>query len=309
LHCFVLDVKHQETAVILSTSEHEPQSGSAIRSSSNRWHGELHLDFQARIDAHNQLERTVLNFEHQGPLRIQKALYPDGMTCCHAVIIHPPGGIAAGDFLVITIDVAEIAQALITTPSATKWYGAYGGTAATQHIEMNVKGHLQWLPAETIVYDHAVVDSVLTMDIALTGSVIGWDTLIYGRHGSGELFSHGAFNQTLRLLLDGEVVWIERLRLLGNDPLFESPVGLQGHHALATCWVVVPADAVFSDDCLADLRAHCPGVAFTRLHPRVLVGRLLGEPIDLRTQLEATWQWLSTHLLHQSIGTPRLWAT
>jgi len=295
--------------LIVSTREHEPQSGSAPSLSSSRWHGELRLDFQARLGADNQLERTVLNFEHKGPLRIQKALYPDGMTCCHAVIIHPPGGIAAGDFLVITINVAENAQALITTPSATKWYGAYGGTAAAQHIEMNVKGHLQWLPAETIVYDHAVVDSFLTMDIAPTGSVIGWDTLIYGRHGSGERFSHGAFNQTLRLLLDGEVVWIDRLRLLGNDPLFDSPVGLQGHHTLVTCWVVVPADATLSDDCLADLRAHSPSVAFTRLHPRVLVGRLLGEPIDLRTQLEATWQWLSTQLLHQSIGTPRLWAT
>lgn len=295
--------------MFVSTSEHEPQSGAAPSLPSSRWHGELRLGFQARVDAHNLLERTVLHFEHQGSLRIQKALYPDGLKCCHAVIIHPPGGIAAGDFLVISVDVAENAQALITTPSATKWYGAFGGTAAAQHIEMNVKGHLQWLPAETIVYDQAVVDSVLIIDIAPTGSVMGWDMLIFGRHGSGERFLHGAFNQTLRLSLDDEVVWIERLRLVGNDPLFDSPVGLQGHHALATCWVVVPADVSLSDDGLATLRAHCPGMAFTRLHPRVLVGRLLGDPIDLRSQLEVAWQWLSTHLLHQPMGPPRLWAT
>ena len=303
------NVNNQETAVIVCTSEHEPITGSAPSQSTRRWHGELLLDFQARRDAQNQLERTVLHFEHKGPLRIQKALYPDSNQCCHAVIIHPPAGIAAGDFLAITIDVEESAQALITTPSATKWYGAHGGAAAAQHIEMNVKGHLQWLPAETIVYDHAFVHSVLTMDIAPTGSVMGWDTLIFGRHGSGERYSYGTFNQTLRLSLAEDVVWIERLRLVGNDPLFNSPVGLQGHHALATCWVVVPADANLSDDCLSALRAHCPSVAFTRLHPRVLVGRLLGAPIALRIQLEATWQWLNTHLLHQSTGTPRLWAT
>lgn len=291
------------------TREHEPQSGSALSSSSSRWLGELRLDFQARLDAQNLLERTVLQFEHQGPLRIQKALYPDGLTCCHAVIIHPPGGIAAGDFLSITVDVAQNAHALITTPSATKWYGAHGGTAAAQHIEMTVKGHLHWLPAETIVFDQAIVNSVVMMDIAPTGSMVGWDTLIFGRYGSGERFSQGAFNQTLRLSLDEDVVWIERLRLMGSDALFDSPVGLQGHHALATCWVVVPADATLSDDCLTALRAHCPSVAFTRLHPRVLVGRLLGDPIGLRTELEATWQWLSTHVLHQTIGLPRLWAT
>lgn len=295
--------------MIVCASEHEPHGGLAPSLSLSRWHGELRLDFQARLDAQNQLEQTVLDFEHQGPLRIQKALYPDSMKCCQAVIIHPPGGIAAGDFLAITIDVAQNAQALITTPSATKWYGAFGGTVASQHIKMNVKGYLQWLPAETIVYDKAVVDSVLMMDIAPTGSVMGWDTLIFGRHGSGERYSHGTFNQTLRLSLDEDVVWIERLRLLGNDPLFNSPLGLQGHHALATCWIVVPADADLSDDCLSALRAHCPSVAFTRLHPRVLVGRLLGETIALRTQLEATWRWLNTHLLHQSTGTPRLWAT
>lgn len=295
--------------MILCTSGHKSNTGAAPNLSSGRWYGELRLDFQAQRDAQSQLERTVLQFDHQGPLRIQKALYPDGKKCCHAVIIHPPGGIAAGDFLAISVDVAEEAQALITTPSATKWYGAHGGTTASQHIDLTVKGHLQWLPAETIVYDHAIVNSVLMMDIAPTGSMVGWDTLIYGRYGSGERYAHGAFNQTLRLSLDEDVVWIERLRLVGNDPLFDSPVGLQGHHALATCWVVVPADTTLSDDCLAALRAHSPGVAFTRLHPRVLVGRLLGAPIELRARLETTWQWLSTHLLDQTIGTPRLWAT
>ena len=83
------NVNNQETAVIVCTSEHEPITGSAPSQSTRRWHGELRLDFQARRDAQNQLERTVLHFEHKGPLRIQKALYPDSNQCCHAVIIHP----------------------------------------------------------------------------------------------------------------------------------------------------------------------------------------------------------------------------
>jgi len=295
--------------VIVCASEHQPSTTCVPTEPFSGWVGRLHLDFRAQLDLQGQLKRTVLHFEHQGPLRIQKALYPDGPKCCHAVIIHPPGGIAAGDHLTLTVDVADRAHAVVTTPSATKWYGAFGETAAAQHIRLNVQGHLQWLPAEAIVFDGAVVDSSVHMSVSSEGSVIGWDTLIYGRQGSGERFLHGVFNQTVRLSLGDEVVWIDRLRLKGGDPLFDSPLGLQGHHALATIWVVTPQDVLVSDDCLASLRAFSPKVAFTRLHPRVLIGRLLGAPIELRTQIEATWYWLNAHLLNQSIATPRLWAT
>lgn len=295
---------------MISHVSEQPSNTNGVQTKpSPGWRGELHLDFQARQDAHEQLERTVLRFEHQGPLRIQKALYPDGLKCCHAIVIHPPGGIASGDHLAITVDVAQNAQALITTPSATKWYGAFGHAAASQQIDMHVTGHLQWLPAETIVFDGAVVDSTLSIDVADTGSMVGWDTLIFGRHGAGERYLRGCFDQSVRLSLGEGVVWIDRLRLIGNDLLFDSPLGLQGHHALATCWLVTPQGVEISHESLAALREYLPAIAFTRIHSRVLVGRLLAEPIVLRAQLEAAWQWLNTHLFEQATSIPRLWAT
>jgi urease accessory protein len=281
-----------------------PMSDDAFWSS---WQARLELDFS--LAAETELGRTRLHHKHFGPLRIQKALYPEGASPCHAIIVHPPGGIAAGDQLKVRVACEAGSHGLVTTPSAAKWYGADSDALASQQIDMALDGCFEWLPQETIVFNRARVASDIRIHLSGKGAMIGWDHLIFGRQASGESFSDGSFKQTLRLDVEGELVWLDRMVLKGSDPLFTSPIGLRGHFAFATIWAVLPDYKEWGEASVQTLRQEAKGVAWTVLHPRVVVGRILAPAMDIKVLLEAAWTSLRPIVLERKAVAPRLWAT
>ena len=53
------------------------------------WKASLALEFRFEND-----KTTLSRNTHDGPLVVQKPLYPEGRDVCHAIVVHPPGGIA-----------------------------------------------------------------------------------------------------------------------------------------------------------------------------------------------------------------------
>src|SRR3569623_1366278 len=115
------------------------------------WKAELALVFR-RMD-----HRTfVAERRHEGPLVVQKPLYPEGPGVCHSVLVHAPGGMAGGDSLTLDLKLERDARALITTPAATKWYKADGRVARQDSCLSAAPGAvLEWLPLESILFDAA----------------------------------------------------------------------------------------------------------------------------------------------------------
>lgn len=244
---------------------------------------------------------------HSGPLRVQKPLYPEGDRICHAIVIHPPGGVAGGDSLAITARAGASAHAFITTPGAGKWYRANGKRSQqVVRLEAGEGAALEWLPQETIFYNDAQVRLEHEVTLANDARYIGCEILCFGRTAAGERFSAGAVRQHTRIRRGGKLLWWEQGTLEGGGAHMHSVFGLQGHSVCATLLGVgAPVPAAL----MAAMRALHPDLALTQIKT-VFLARLLGHDSETaRAAMLGVWQLLRPHLLGCAAPVPRIWNT
>ncbi len=281
------------------------------------WSAHLNLRFEPREV--NGTTRTVMTErDHLGPLRILKPLYPEGDAICHAVIVHPPGGIVGGDSLAIDLHVDGGAHALATTPGAQKWYRSTGATAtATTRLHVGDQASLEWMPQETMVFDGARAKQALEVSVAPNARFFGWEMLCLGRTARGERFATGTFRQSIRLLraADGAPLWCELMLLNGGDPLMDSPLGFRGLPVAATAWIVLPDSeaGVATADVLASVRAElgdAPLAAASSPEPGLIVIKAIGDaPEAVRNLLIGVWKKIRLQVLAREAILPRIWST
>ena len=267
------------------------------------WKARLSLGFSL-------IERkTVLSERsHDGPLVVQKPLYPEGKGICHAIVVHPPGGIAGGDELTLNVRTEKGASALLTTPGAAKWYRS-AGSRAKQSVAFAVQGVLEWLPQETIVFDGALAETEYEVDLAAGAGLIGWDIVCLGRSGSGERFTRGSYRTTMRVRRDGRLLWLERGRIDGGGRLLESPAGLGGSPVFGTLFASFP---LFDRKILEEMRKQNPivGRGAVTLLPGILLARYLGDSSEAaRRYFIALWRILRPALTSREAIEPRIWQT
>jgi len=277
----------------------------ALRSPSG-WQAELDLSF-ARREGETVLRRN----QHRGPLQVQKALYPEGKETCHIAILHPPGGVAAGDRLIIRASLNERSRALLTTPGATKWYRSEGSRASQQvHFSLGEDAVLEWLPRESIIFDGANISLELNVELGLRARYFGWDILSFGRRASGESWGRGRLNMQSNIRAAGSLLWSEVADIDARSGFTASPVGLSG---FTVCGTFLVAGYDIDAPLLRECREVIPSAAESRTGitrvPGVLIARYLGDSTeDAFYWFTNLWAVLRRALSDKVACPPRVWA-
>lgn len=193
-------------------------------------HGQWQAYLRLRFAPRSRGTRLVAS-EHQGPLYVQKAFYPEGPDCAHAYLLHPPGGLVTGDTLDIDIQVDAGSQALITTPGAGRVYKARDDSGVqTQNMTLRVESNavLEWLPLETILFPESHARMNTQVELAEAAKVMAWEVTCFGLPANNLAFEDGSCEQRLQIWQQGRIRFNEALSLApGDASVLHSKGGLQ----------------------------------------------------------------------------------
>lgn len=270
------------------------------------WLGRLDADFAVRGG------RTVMaRSAHQGPLRLQKLLYPERSDSAQAILLHPPGGVVQGDRLIYRLTLDAGARVLFTTPGAGKFYGR-GTQSAVVSVKLRVvaQAAAEWFPQETILFDGARVCSGVEVEIETGGQFSGWEILCFGRAAAGERFVRGRWQQHLHVTIDGRPVWFEQCDMPGGDARLDTVCGLASQPVCGTFIVAGYGGVPLPLEALRAEAVAAPAQAGVSALPDVLVARYLGDSAEVaRGYFSRLWQLIKPALQGREFVPPRIWST
>jgi urease accessory protein len=289
------------------------------------WSASLDLRFGTRRG-----QTVLLQNTHRGPLRLIKALKADGETSAaaggqtrlDAMIVHPPGGLAAGDSLRLRIDLEEGARVRSSTPGSQKWYR--GRASASTHIQLARGAQLEWLPQPSIVYDGAFVDQSLRVDLDADCAMLGSECLVLGRRSMGERFANGWLRQSIRINRAGRPVWQDFTDAAADAPLWGASAGWAGRVVCASVWAIGGHGATWDEAALVDQWRAMVTTATgqgagqdgrllggaTCMAPGIVLAKILGDEADTVSALaQQLWALARPPVLGEAAQAMRIWAT
>ncbi len=264
------------------------------------WQARLDMAFERRDG------RTVLaDCRHSGPLIVQRPFYPEGGGVCHVYIVHPPGGVVAGDELTVRACVGTDAHALLTTPAAGKFYRSNGATAMVQQDLRVESGVLEWLPQENIFFPGASVALSTCVQLSAGARFFGWEISCLGLTARRQPFETGQVRQDLKIRLDAKWLLCEQ-QFLDREAV-AAPWGMAGNAAVGTL-VAYPAG---EPELIQARRVGGPDVTVgATLVDGVLVCRAVALRTDrLREVFVAIWCAVRPLMPGRTAVQPRVWAT
>ena len=256
---------------------------------------------------------ALAEVQHSGPLRVQKLFHDRDLAHCY--VLHPPGGMVSGDDLDCRFHVHPDARILLTTPAAGKLYRSRSNGSlqtATTTVKIDDGGICAYLPQDTIVFNGANGKLETNVSLSSSASYFGWEHTIFGRSAGALPFMGGQLSQCLTVSRDHQLLYRDRLQI--DAEVLKSGSGLDGMTSLASCLLILPAEAQGSDKlvetCRLSLKEFEGISGVTAIRDGLISIRLLSSRSeDTRTALERLWSPVGEFLMARKVEIPRIWRT
>lgn len=286
-----------------------------------QWPASLHLEFAGPEFAGKSAKTVLKRSRHQGPLYVQRAFYPEGPDCAHVYLLHPPGGVVSGDTLDITLEAKSRAKVLITTPGATRLYRARLDRPDTQPLTQIIRNQIsvaeasfvEWLPAETIVFDGAHIDLQTEVNLDPNSQFCGWEIGCLGLPASNELFKSGSFKQSFNISVEGIPKVLDRLQFKADSAYLQSLCGFQGYPVYGSLIAGPFGDVI--DESVDVLRHKIEDEAIeqhfavTAVNQFIILRYLGSCSAEVREIFIDVWKAIRPMLVEREAIEPRIWAT
>ena len=265
------------------------------------WHAELTLGYQLRGD-----KTRLVDSKREGPLAVQRAFYPEGEVC-HTYLLHPPGGVVAGDDLNIDLQVSKDAKVLLTTPGATKFYRSIGPVAeVSQRLTVAHGGSLEWMPLENIFFPGTLSHIVTEVHLETGAHFIGWEINCFGRPSNEERFETGQLSSEMRIYRDGEPVLFDRFATDGAS-LIDCSIGLKGVSGYASMVATVDDQDLLEQ--VQQLLSDDPLSGATLMDGLLVVRTISEQSQEVISLFSSVWRLIRPQSLGKEAAAPRIWAT
>ena len=267
------------------------------------WRAELELGFSVKADRSVLVKRRSV-----GPLVIQRPFYPeDGV--CHVYMLHPPGGIVGGDKLTTTINIDDGANALITTPGASKLYRSNGNTSEQNNRLQVNSGSLEWFPQECIAFSGAHAQNRTQVHLKKQARFMGWEILCLGRPAANEVFDQGKVSMRFDIWRDDKPLLFDNLKIHGADDILTAAWGLRSYPCNAT-FIASGVDQALLETLQNNVSVSGDAIAgMTRIED-VLVCRFLGHQAEqAKDYFIQLWHCLRETVIGKAVSEPRIWKT
>lgn len=217
-----------------------------------------------------------------------------------AVLMNTAGGLTGGDHVRWSADAGPGTRLVLTTPACERVYRSLGGDAVVENrLTVREGAHVDWLPQETILFEHGRLDRRLEIDLAEGATLTAVEAVLLGREAMGETARAARLRDNWRIRRDGRLIHAEATTIGGDPRERDGSSLLAGALAFATVLHVGP-DA---ERKLETVRALLPRTGgASAIGERLTVRLLAASGLALRRSLSPI-----IALLSPAGSVPRLW--